>query len=153
MIIQNINSWFFNWKCLWKFTFEVWFPFQTMESMNGGKLFSSSYLMDLGGCITTLRYCAGWADKIQGRTIPIGESLWETTRGEGRREAIAVELNYSELSLLKMSAEKQTDFLLDFEAMQLWAWKFCEDLSNVFFKWFQHNHAEDTTTDILEIFK
>ncbi|TKC36184.1 hypothetical protein EI555_004384, partial [Monodon monoceros] len=44
----------------------------TMESMNGGKLFSNAYLMDLGGCIKTLRYCAGWADKIQGRTIPIG---------------------------------------------------------------------------------
>ncbi|KAG8512997.1 Retinal dehydrogenase 1, partial [Galemys pyrenaicus] len=51
----------------------------TMESMNGGKLFSSAYLMDLGGCIKTLRYCAGWADKVQGRTIPIGKQLWETT--------------------------------------------------------------------------
>ncbi|XP_008591545.1 PREDICTED: aldehyde dehydrogenase, cytosolic 2 [Galeopterus variegatus] len=44
----------------------------TMESMNGGKLFSNAYLMDLGGCIKTLRYCAGWADKIHGRTIPAG---------------------------------------------------------------------------------
>lgn len=51
-----------------------------MESMNGGKLFANAYLMDLGGCIKTLRYCAGWADKIQGRTIPIGKELWETQR-------------------------------------------------------------------------
>lgn len=43
-----------------------------MESIDGGKLFSSSFLMDLGACIKTLRYCAGWADKIQGRTIPMG---------------------------------------------------------------------------------
>ncbi|XP_044121824.1 retinal dehydrogenase 1 isoform X1 [Neovison vison] len=54
----------------------------TMESMNGGKLFSSSYLMDLGGCITTLRYCAGWADKIQGRTIPIDGNFFTYTRHE-----------------------------------------------------------------------
>ncbi|KAK2119511.1 hypothetical protein P7K49_000897 [Saguinus oedipus] len=44
----------------------------TMESMNGGKLYSDAYLNDLAGCIKTLRYCAGWADKIQGRTIPTG---------------------------------------------------------------------------------
>uniref|UniRef100_A0A452Q9G6 aldehyde dehydrogenase (NAD(+)) n=1 Tax=Ursus americanus TaxID=9643 RepID=A0A452Q9G6_URSAM len=54
----------------------------TMESMNGGKLFSSSYLMDLGGCITALRYCAGWADKIQGRTIPIDGNFFTYTRHE-----------------------------------------------------------------------
>ncbi|XP_045655204.1 aldehyde dehydrogenase 1A1 [Ursus americanus] len=54
----------------------------TMESMNGGKLFSSSYLMDLGGCITVLRYCAGWADKIQGRTIPIDGNFFTYTRHE-----------------------------------------------------------------------
>uniref|UniRef100_A0A7N5JK49 aldehyde dehydrogenase (NAD(+)) n=2 Tax=Ailuropoda melanoleuca TaxID=9646 RepID=A0A7N5JK49_AILME len=50
--------------------------------MNGGKLFSSSYLMDLGGCITVLRYCAGWADKIQGRTIPIDGNFFTYTRHE-----------------------------------------------------------------------
>uniref|UniRef100_A0A7N5JJL8 aldehyde dehydrogenase (NAD(+)) n=2 Tax=Ailuropoda melanoleuca TaxID=9646 RepID=A0A7N5JJL8_AILME len=50
--------------------------------MNGGKLFSSSYLMDLGACITALRYCAGWADKIQGRTIPIDGNFFTYTRHE-----------------------------------------------------------------------
>lgn len=46
-----------------------------MEAIDGGKLFSTAYLMDLGACIKTLRYCAGWADKIQGRTIPMGEQF------------------------------------------------------------------------------
>lgn len=44
-----------------------------MESMNGGKLFSTAYMMDLGGCIKTLHYCAGWADKVQDRTVPAGK--------------------------------------------------------------------------------
>uniref|UniRef100_A0A9L0TN18 aldehyde dehydrogenase (NAD(+)) n=1 Tax=Equus caballus TaxID=9796 RepID=A0A9L0TN18_HORSE len=54
----------------------------TMESMNGGKLFSNAYLMDLGGCLKTLRYCAGWADKIQGRTIPSDGNFFTYTRHE-----------------------------------------------------------------------
>uniref|UniRef100_A0A1D5QAD4 aldehyde dehydrogenase (NAD(+)) n=2 Tax=Macaca TaxID=9539 RepID=A0A1D5QAD4_MACMU len=54
----------------------------TMESMNGGKLYSNAYLNDLAGCIKTLRYCAGWADKIQGRTIPIDGNFFTYTRHE-----------------------------------------------------------------------
>uniref|UniRef100_A0A8D0DXS4 aldehyde dehydrogenase (NAD(+)) n=1 Tax=Salvator merianae TaxID=96440 RepID=A0A8D0DXS4_SALMN len=54
----------------------------TMESINGGKLFPNSYMMDLGGCINTLRYCAGWADKIQGRTIPMDGNYFTFTRHE-----------------------------------------------------------------------
>ncbi|XP_053151341.1 aldehyde dehydrogenase 1A1 [Hemicordylus capensis] len=54
----------------------------TMESINGGKLFANSYLMDLGACINTLRYCAGWADKIQGRTIPMDGNYFTFTRHE-----------------------------------------------------------------------
>uniref|UniRef100_A0A2K6FL43 aldehyde dehydrogenase (NAD(+)) n=1 Tax=Propithecus coquereli TaxID=379532 RepID=A0A2K6FL43_PROCO len=54
----------------------------TMEAMNGGKLFANAYLMDLGGCIKTLRYCAGWADKIQGRTIPADGDFFTYTRHE-----------------------------------------------------------------------
>lgn len=75
-----------------------------MESMNGGKLFSNAYLMDLGGCLKTLRYCAGWADKIQGRTIPSGKQLWEAP-GLGMGEEIAIVLINSKLSLLKMSTK------------------------------------------------
>lgn len=44
-----------------------------MEAIDGGKLFSAAYLMDLDAGIKTLRYCAGWADKIHGRTVPMGE--------------------------------------------------------------------------------
>ncbi|XP_032068388.1 retinal dehydrogenase 1 isoform X4 [Thamnophis elegans] len=54
----------------------------TMESLNGGKVFSHAYLMDLGGCINTLRYFAGWADKIQGRTIPMDGNYFTFTRHE-----------------------------------------------------------------------
>lgn len=50
----------------------------TMESLNAGKLFPNAYLMDLGGCIKTLRYCAGWADKIQGRTMPMDGDFFVT---------------------------------------------------------------------------
>uniref|UniRef100_G1TNA5 aldehyde dehydrogenase (NAD(+)) n=1 Tax=Oryctolagus cuniculus TaxID=9986 RepID=G1TNA5_RABIT len=54
----------------------------TMESLNAGKLFPNAYLMDLGGCIKTLRYCAGWADKIQGRTMPMDGDFFCYTRHE-----------------------------------------------------------------------
>lgn len=46
-----------------------------MEAINGGKLFSTAYLMDLDACIKSLRYYAGWADKMHGRTVPIGEYI------------------------------------------------------------------------------
>ncbi|XP_045418619.1 aldehyde dehydrogenase 1A1-like [Lemur catta] len=54
----------------------------TMEAMNGGKLFSNAYLMDIALCINGLRYCAGWADKIQGRTIPADGNVFTYTRHE-----------------------------------------------------------------------
>ncbi|XP_051854379.1 aldehyde dehydrogenase 1A1 [Antechinus flavipes] len=54
----------------------------TIESVNGGKVFSNAYLMDLGGCVKILRYFASWADKIQGRTIPIDGKYFSYTRHE-----------------------------------------------------------------------
>uniref|UniRef100_A0A8C5VB07 aldehyde dehydrogenase (NAD(+)) n=1 Tax=Microcebus murinus TaxID=30608 RepID=A0A8C5VB07_MICMU len=54
----------------------------TMEAMDSGKIFSNAYLMDLGGCIKALHYCAGWADKIQGRTIPADGNIFTYTRHE-----------------------------------------------------------------------
>lgn len=45
---------------------------QTMESLNGGKPFLQAFYVDLQGVIKTLRYYAGWADKIHGMTIPVG---------------------------------------------------------------------------------
>lgn len=50
------------------------FP-QTMESLNGGKPFLQAFYVDLQGVIKTLRYYAGWADKIHGMTIPVG--MWD----------------------------------------------------------------------------
>lgn len=47
---------------------------QTLETMDTGKPFLHAFFIDLEGCIKTFRYFAGWADKIQGRTIPAGES-------------------------------------------------------------------------------
>lgn len=45
---------------------------QTMESIDAGKPFAASYLADIPGAVKSLRYCAGWADKNHGRTIPMG---------------------------------------------------------------------------------
>ncbi|XP_023578762.1 retinal dehydrogenase 1-like [Octodon degus] len=44
---------------------------KTLEATNAGKIFTSTYLMDLETCIKMLRYCTGWANKIQARTIPL----------------------------------------------------------------------------------
>ncbi|XP_063105786.1 aldehyde dehydrogenase 1A1-like [Cavia porcellus] len=54
----------------------------TMETTNAGKLFASTYLMEIGSSVKTLRYCAGWADKIQGRTIPSDGDFFTYTRRE-----------------------------------------------------------------------
>lgn len=47
----------------------------TMETMDTGKPFLHSYYIDLDGSIKTLRYFAGWADKIQGRTMPVDDTF------------------------------------------------------------------------------
>ncbi|KAI1900044.1 hypothetical protein AGOR_G00045950 [Albula goreensis] len=45
----------------------------TLEAIDSGKLFLMAYFVDLNGTIKTLRYYGGWADKIQGKTIPVVE--------------------------------------------------------------------------------
>lgn len=47
--------------------------FQTLEALNCGKVFLVAYFVDLMATIKTLRYYSGWADKIHGKTIPVGE--------------------------------------------------------------------------------
>ncbi|KAM4747904.1 retinaldehyde dehydrogenase 3 [Rhinophrynus dorsalis] len=47
----------------------------TLETMDTGKPFLHAFLIDLEGCIRTLRYFAGWADKIQGKTVPVDENF------------------------------------------------------------------------------
>lgn len=53
-----------------------------MESLNGGKPFLQAFYVDLQGVIKTLRYYAGWADKIHGMTIPVGMWYLSTLKGE-----------------------------------------------------------------------
>ncbi|XP_029468210.1 retinal dehydrogenase 1 [Rhinatrema bivittatum] len=54
----------------------------TMESIDAGKPFVAAYLFDIDGAIKSLRYCAGWADKNQGRTTPIDGNFFSFTRHE-----------------------------------------------------------------------
>src|SRR6516165_6211353 len=51
-----------------------------MESLNAGKTIRDS-LSDMQGVVNTLRYYAGWADKIEGKTVPVrGNFLSYTLR-------------------------------------------------------------------------
>ncbi|KAM5172370.1 retinal dehydrogenase 2 isoform 3-T3 [Mantella aurantiaca] len=54
----------------------------TLESLNSGKPFLQSFYVDLQGVIKTLRYYAGWADKIHGMTIPADGDYFTFTRHE-----------------------------------------------------------------------
>nr|BAF93875.1 aldehyde dehydrogenase family 1 subfamily A3 [Rattus norvegicus] len=54
----------------------------TLETMDTGKPFLHAFFIDLEGCIKTFRYFAGWADKIQGRTIPTDDNVMCFTRHE-----------------------------------------------------------------------
>ncbi|KAF9563465.1 aldehyde dehydrogenase [Agrocybe pediades] len=45
--------------------------FAALEALNGGKVWSIAKAADLKGTIDTLRYYAGWADKVQGKTIEV----------------------------------------------------------------------------------
>ncbi|XP_012657392.1 retinal dehydrogenase 2 isoform X2 [Otolemur garnettii] len=54
----------------------------TMECLNGGKPFLQAFYVDLQGVIKTLRYYAGWADKIHGMTIPVDGDYFTFTRHE-----------------------------------------------------------------------
>ena len=40
--------------------------------MDNGKPYSDSYNIDLSLTIKCFKYYAGWADKVQGKTIPTG---------------------------------------------------------------------------------
>ena len=53
-----------------------------LETLDNGKPIAESLNMDLPFVIETYRYYAGWADKIQGKTIPISGSYFCYTRHE-----------------------------------------------------------------------
>jgi aldehyde dehydrogenase (NAD+) len=55
-------------------------PLAALESLNSGKTINDSR-GDMQGVVNTLRYYAGWADKIEGRTVPVrGNFLSYTLR-------------------------------------------------------------------------
>ena len=41
-----------------------------------GKIFSKAKVVDITGVIACLRYYAGWADKVHGKTIEVGINTW-----------------------------------------------------------------------------
>uniref|UniRef100_A0A8C9XDF6 Aldehyde dehydrogenase 1 family, member A3 n=1 Tax=Sander lucioperca TaxID=283035 RepID=A0A8C9XDF6_SANLU len=47
----------------------------TLETLDTGKPFLQSFFIDLDGSIKTLRYYAGWADKIHGKSLPVGDFM------------------------------------------------------------------------------
>lgn len=53
-----------------------------LETLDNGKPVSESLNADLPFAIAMYRYYAGWADKIQGETIPIGDPYFCYTRRE-----------------------------------------------------------------------
>lgn len=46
--------------------------FKSLETLDNGKPFSDSFDIDATLAIKCYRYFAGWADKIHGKTIPVG---------------------------------------------------------------------------------
>ncbi|XP_038549669.1 aldehyde dehydrogenase family 1 member A3 isoform X3 [Micropterus salmoides] len=54
----------------------------TLETLDTGKPFLQAFFIDLEGSIKTLRYYAGWADKIHGKSLPVDESFVCLTKHE-----------------------------------------------------------------------
>ena len=53
-----------------------------LESRDNGKPFHVARSADLGLTIATYRYYAGWADKVQGRTVPVAGNYFTYIRHE-----------------------------------------------------------------------
>jgi aldehyde dehydrogenase (NAD+) len=53
-----------------------------LEALDNGKPYSVAKAADLGLSIASYRYYAGWADKVQGRTIPVAGNYFSYTRLE-----------------------------------------------------------------------
>ncbi|KAF3687023.1 Aldehyde dehydrogenase family 1 member A3 [Channa argus] len=54
----------------------------TLETLDTGKPFLQSFFIDLDGCIKTMHYYAGWADKIHGKSLPVDENFVCFTKHE-----------------------------------------------------------------------
>lgn len=46
-----------------------------LETLNQGKSIHVSRMLDVGGCVEFMRYMAGWATKIEGRTMDVSIAL------------------------------------------------------------------------------
>lgn len=53
-----------------------------LEVLDNGKPLKDAIGYDVPNCIATLRYFAGWADKIEGKTIPVSSGFFSFTRRE-----------------------------------------------------------------------
>ncbi|KAM6892528.1 retinaldehyde dehydrogenase 3-like, partial [Xenentodon cancila] len=54
----------------------------TLETLDTGKPFMQSFFIDMEGSIRTLRYYAGWADKIHGKSLSVDDSFVCLTKHE-----------------------------------------------------------------------
>ena len=54
----------------------------TLESLDNGKPYQIALNVDVPGSIETLRYYAGWCDKVHGKTIPVRGDFLCYTRHE-----------------------------------------------------------------------
>ncbi|GLV43996.1 Aldehyde dehydrogenase [Carabus blaptoides fortunei] len=54
----------------------------SLETLDNGKPYTNSLAVDVMGCIKTIRYMAGWADKNHGKTIPMDGDYFAYTRHE-----------------------------------------------------------------------
>ncbi|MDD3444943.1 MAG: aldehyde dehydrogenase family protein [Zavarzinia sp.] len=61
-----------------------------MDSISIGRPFVETQILDLPNAIDTLRYFAGWADKVTGTTIPTGGYFGRPTHSYTRREPVGV---------------------------------------------------------------
>lgn len=53
-----------------------------LEALDNGKPFHVARAADLGLTVATYRYYAGWADKVQGRTVPVAGNYFTYIRHE-----------------------------------------------------------------------
>lgn len=62
----------------------------TLESLDAGAVYTLALKTHVGMSIETWRYFAGWADKIQGATIPITNARPNRNLTFTRREPIGL---------------------------------------------------------------
>lgn len=48
---------------------------QSLETLDNGKPYHVAFNADLNLVIKCYRYYAGWADKIEGKTVPVGKEI------------------------------------------------------------------------------